>query len=321
MRLVPVCAICALLVLAPSLAVAAPEDALKFLQNTGQSGVAQNVGLDAAKKSEVEAIASDLSGKTGGKAYFILLKRDEEPEPYGGLYDRLGMKGKDILVANNGTKWEVKVAALSHEAKQAAVDRALAGSGDVKPIPRLKIVSNELQLALSQTQGKKLTWNEFQSANAGRGWDGHRMSREYETYKATGHSSGGAIATVGHSTPITHSSSSSGWGTWAFLGVVVAAIVGIVLWRRRKRDGDLGAELKQMLQHPESTLADVVMNMDGLENHPRFGQLMDAYSACENKLKDLKNGAPTREAVSKARSLNDEANRVRRMFDEAKMGR
>ncbi len=321
MRLVVGLALVALAVLGSGIAVAAPEDALKFLQNTGKTGVAQNVGLDAAKKSEVEAIANDLSAKTGGKVYFILLKREEDPGPYGGLYERLGMTGKDVLVASNGTNWEVKVAALSHQAKQSAVDRAMASSGDVKPIPRLKILSNELHVALTQTQGKKLSWNEFQSANAGKGWDSHRMSREYESYKATGHTSGGTIATVGHSTPITHSSSSSGWGMWAFLGVVVAAIVGVVIWRRRRRDGDLGAELKQNLQHPEAVLADVVMNMDGLENHPRFGQLMDAYSACENKLKDLKNGAPTREAVSKARALNDEANRVRRMFDEAKMAR
>lgn len=301
-------------------AAATPQDAMKFLGG-GRTGLAQFVGLPDADKGQLRELAKEVSAKTGGKVYFVVHKSDESPDAYGALYEQLGMSGKDILVASNGQKWEVKVAALSHEAKQAAVNRALPSTVGAAPPQRFKAVTGELEVALSQTQGKKLTWNEFQSANAGKGWDGHRMSREYETYKATGHTSGGAIATVGHSTPITHSSSSSGWGTWAFLGVVVAAIVGIVLWRRRKRDGDLGAELKQMLQHPESTLADVVMNMDGLENHPRFGQLMDAYSACENKLKDLKNGAPTREAVSKARALNDEANRVRRMFDEAKMGR
>lgn len=303
-------------------AVAAPEDALKFLQNTGKTGVAQDAGLDAAKKSEVEGIANDLSAKTGAKVYFVLLKKDEDPEAYGTLYDRLNMSGKDVLVASNGTKWEVKVAALSHSAKQAAVDRALAGSADQKPIPRLRTVANELQTALAQAQTSRMSWNEFQSANAGKGWNSSRMSAEYQRYKDTGTVSGGGTAMVGtREVPLDRPQSSSHTGLWVFLAVAAAALVGWVVWRRRRRDGDLAAELAQNLQNPEAVLADVVMNMDGLENHPKFGQLMDAYTACENKLKALKSGSPTREAVSRARALNDEANRVRRMFDEAKMQR
>ena len=306
-----------------TLAHAAPEDALKFLQNTGQTGVAQNVGLDAAKKSEVEALANDLAVKTGSKAYIVLLKRDEGPQEYGSLYERLNMKGKDILIASNGTQWEVKVAALSHEAKQAAVDRALASSGDAKPIPRLKIVANELTLALSQAKGQRLSWNEFQAANAGKGWSGQRMSSEYDHYKTSGQLPSGTLATVGHSAPVPHTAQSAGigFGTWAFLGALVAAIVGVVIWRRRKRDADVAGELKQMLSGPENVMTDVYMNMDGLENHPRFGQLLDAANACQAKLDELKRGPATREAVAKARSLNDEANRVRRTFDEAKMAR
>ncbi len=305
---------------APMSAYAAPDDAYKFLVSTGKAGVAQNVGLDATKKAEAEGIANDLAAATGAKAYFIILKRDENPADYISLYERLQMKGKDVLVASNGTSWEVKVAALSHDAKVAAEGRALSQT-DVKGIARFRLLSNELSSAIAQT--KAMTWNEFQTANAGKGWHGARMSREFELYKSTGATSGGqGTAMVGQaSNTMYQPQSSSNTGAWVFFGVVVAAIVGIVLWRRRRRDAGLAEELKRNLANPEAVLADLVLNMDGLEDHPKFGVLMDAYSECENKLKDLKHGSPTRESVVRARSLNDEANRVRRLFDEAKMNR
>lgn len=151
------------------------------------------------------------------------------------------------------------------------------------------------------------------------------MSAAYEQYKTSGVLPGqtGSTGTAMTTQPYTplQQTSQSHTGTWIFLGVLVGAIVGIVFWRRRKRDAGLGAELKELLRNPEQVLADVVLNMDGLENHPRFGQLMDSYTACENKLKELRSASPTRETLARARSLNDEANRVRRQFDEAKMQR
>jgi 23S rRNA U2552 (ribose-2'-O)-methylase RlmE/FtsJ len=83
----------------------------------------------------------------------------------------------------------------------------------------------------------------------------------------------------------------------------------------------LGGELKLALQGPDQVITDIYMNMDGLEDHPRFGQMLEQATACQAKLDALKQGAPTREAIAKARALNDEANRVRRAFDEAKMTR
>jgi len=300
-------------------AAASPEDALKFLTSTGKTGVAQNVGLDAGKKSEVEGIANDLAAKTGAKVYVVLLKRDEDPEPYGGLYERLQMKGKDVLIASNGTKWEVKAAALDHASKQAAVDRALSQQGQ-QPIARLRLVTDELGTALANV--KHMTWNEFQAANGGRGWSGAKMASEFARYKETGVAPGGpgTAITVQPGTQVTPTSSGH-TGLWIFLGVLAAAIVGVVIWRRKSRDANLGAELKEMLRGPEQVLTDVVLNMDGLEDHPRFSQLMDAYSACQGKFDQLKSATPTREAIGRARALNDEANRVRRMFDEAKMAR
>lgn len=294
---------------------AAPADALKILQQTGQSGVAQAGILTPDKKAIADQIAKDTASKTGAKVYIVLLKRDEDPAPYASLYSDLNMQGKDLLIASNGTKWEVKAAALSHDAKQSAVNKALSQQGD--PLSRLKTLGDEMATALTSARVGKLSWNEFERANAGKGWNSSRMSAEYQKYQQSGQ----LVTTVGAREVPLQRSSSSGWGTAAFLGVLVAAIVGVVLWRRKKRDADLGGELKLALQGPEQVITDIYMNMDGLEDHPRFGQLLEQATACQGKLDALKQGAPTREAIAKARALNDEANRVRRAFDDAKMTR
>lgn len=298
---------------------AAPADALKILQQTGQSGVAQAGILTPDKKAIADQIAKDTAGKTGAKVYIVLLKRGEDPQPYASLYSDLNMQGKDLLIASNGTKWEVKAAALSHDAKQNAVNKALSQQGD--PLTRLKTVSDEMATALTSARVGKLSWNEFERANAGKGWNSARMSQEYQNYQQTGQLNGQLVTTVGAREVPLQRSSSSGVGTYAFLGVLVAAIVGVVLWRRKKRDADLGGELKLALQGPDQVITDIYMNMDGLEDHPRFGQMLEQATACQAKLDALKQGAPTREAIAKARALNDEANRVRRAFDEAKMTR
>jgi MYXO-CTERM domain-containing protein len=145
------------------------------------------------------------------------------------------------------------------------------------------------------------------------------MSAEYARYKE-----GGQLAVVGTPSPApvsTGSSTSGGGGGWAWVGVFLVAVVGWVLWRRRKRDAGLASELKAALQGPEGVLTDVYLTIDGLENHPRFVQLLEAANACQAKLDALKQGQPSREAIAKARALNDEANRVRRQFDEARMVR
>lgn len=293
----------------------APADALRILQKAGQSGLAQNFGLAADKKAQVEQILQSTAQRTGGKAYAILLKRDENPKEYGELYTSLGMQGRDLLIASNGTAWEVRVAALSHDAKQMAVDKALKVEG-LEPIERLRALTGELTTALSQTGARtgKLSWNEFQAAHAGKGWSGSRMSAEYARYKE-----GGQIAVVGAPTPVTRSEGSN--AGWYVVGAVLLAVVGWVLWRRRQRDANLASELKAALQAPEGVLTDIYMNIDGLENHPQFGQLLEAANACQAKLDTLKQGQPSREAIAKARALNDEANRVRRQFDEARMVR
>lgn len=296
-------------------AQAAPSDALKILQQSGQSGVAQAGILTPDKKAIADQIARDTASKTGAKVYIVLLKRDEDPEPYASLYNQMNMQGKDLLIASNGTKWEVKAAALSHDAKQTAVNKALSQQGD--PLTRLKTLGDEMATALASARVGKLSWNEFERANAGKGWNSARMSQEYQKYQQSGQ----LVTTVGAREVPLQRSSSSGWGTYAFLGVLVAAIVGVVLWRRKKRDADLGGELKLALQGPDQVITDIYMNMDGLEEHPRFGQLLEQATACQGKLDALKQGAPTREAIAKARALNDEANRVRRAFDEARMTR
>ena len=296
-------------------AQAAPADAAKILQNAGQTGVAQNLGLPSDKKAFAEQIAKDAATKTGAKVYIVLLKRDEDPQAYAGIYGDLNMQGKDLLIVSNGTKWEIKAAALSHDAKQSAVNKGL--SQEAPPLERLKSVTQELTTALTQARTGKLSWNEFQHQNAGKGWNPGQMSREYQRYQQSGQ----LTTTVGtREVPLVRSES-SGWGSYAFLGVLVAAIVGVVLWRRKKRDAGLGEELKQALQGPDQIITDIYMNLDGLEAKPNFGKMLDSVTACQAKLDELKKGPPTREAIARARALNDEANRLRRAFDEARMAR
>ncbi len=297
-------------------AQAAPSDAANILKNAGQTGVAQNLGLPADKKAFAEQIAKDAANKTGAKVYIVLLKRDEDPQAYGSIYSDLNMQGKDLLIASNGTKWEIKAAALSHEAKQTAVNKGLSQEG--QPLERLKTVTQELTTALTQARTGKLSWNEFQHQNAGKGWNPAQMSREYQRYQQSGQ----LTTTVGtREVPLVRQES-SGFGTGAVvLSLIVAAIVGVVLWRRKKRDAGLGDELKLALQGPDQVITDIYMNLDGLEEHPNFGKMLDAVTACQGKLDELKKGAPTREAIARARSLNDEANRLRRAFDEARMKR
>ncbi|MBI5609390.1 MAG: hypothetical protein HY902_10980 [Deltaproteobacteria bacterium] len=307
-------------------ALAAPSDALNILRSVGQSGIAQDVGMDQAKKDTANQIAREAAQKTGAKVYVVLLKRDEDPGAYAEIYNQLGMQGKDLLIASNGTKWEVKCAGLSHDSKQAVVDRALKVQG-LDPLGRLRELTTQMTTAINQQTltvagTGRMSWNEFQAANAGKGWSGARMSEEYARYKATGAMPGGGALTTTSTgaVPVVHSPSSN-TGTWVFLSILVVAIVGVVLWRRKKRDASLGQDLKNALQGPEQVITDVYMTMDGLENHPRFGQLLEAANACQAKLDDLKKGPATREAIAKARALNDEANRVRRAFDDAKMQR
>lgn len=314
--------ICAMLMaMTASLALGAPSDALNILSHVGQSGIAQNVGLDQAKKDVANGIAKDAAAKTGAKVYVVLLKRDEDPGAYADLYTQLNMQGKDLLIASNGTKWEVKCAALTHDAKQTATDKALKIEG-LDPLGRLRALTSEMTTAINQQAvSSRMNWNQFEAANAGKGWNSQRMSAEYERYKATGQTSAGTAIAAPGAQPVATPSSGSGVGTWVFLSLLIAGVVGFVLWRRKQRDANLGAELKAALQGPEQALTDVFMNMDGLENHPRFGQMLEAATACQAKVDELKKGQPTREAVSKARALNDEANRVRRQFDDARMAR
>ncbi len=336
LRLLALLASLIALVTTSSQAIASPTDALNILRSAGQSGLAQHLGLDQAKKDTVNQIAREAAQKTGAKVYVVMLARDESPEPYGELYTQLNMQGKDLLVALNGTQWRVTCAGLSHDAKEALVDRALKMPGfENNPIGRLRELTTQMTTAINQqtltvasTGAGRMSWNQFEAANAGKGWSSQRMSDEFSRYKQTGMTPGGgnshAMTTTSASTtasvPVEHSSTSH-TGAWAVFGALVLAILGVVLWRRKQRDANLGQELKNALQGPEQVITDVYMTMDGVENHPRFGQLLEAANACQAKLDELKNGPASREAVSKARALNDEANRVRRAFDDAKMQR
>lgn len=316
-------AICVLALM--SLAAPARADPVSavanILRQSGQFGVARGPNtVDDATKEKLVDLAHQTATKTGAKAYVVILPSGSDPAPFAANYDTLGMTGKDVLVVSNGPQWDLRCSALSAAEKQGLLDRAMRGGA--KPLERMEILTGELATALAKvktasTGAKALTWNEFQHANAGKGWNGARMSEEYQAYRqslATSDTS--TLATA--STPLASGHAKGGsWLGPTFFALVVGAIVAWVLVRRRKRDANLAAEFKRALSGPESTMADVYLGMDGLEKNPNFGELMDSASAVSARIDALKAADPTRENIAKAQALSAEANRVRDLFSRA----
>jgi cbb3-type cytochrome oxidase subunit 3 len=170
-----------------------------------------------------------------------------------------------------------------------------------------------------------MTWNEFQQANAGRGWDSARMSREWSQYKddvagaRDGREDGGQANTE---VPTALARRDEGGGTmWfgvGFFAIVVAAVVWFAMRRRKQADGQAILELQQALKLPESTMTEVYLSLDGLEDHPDFPALMDKATAVTEQIDALKAGTPDAAACSRARALADDTRRIRAAFDQAR---
>ena len=303
-------------------ALADPVSAVaNILRQSGQFGVARGPNtIDDATKEKLVDLAHQTATKTGAKTYVVILPAGSDPAPFAANYDVLGMAGKDVLVVSNGPQWDLRCAALSAAEKQGLLDRAMrAGS---KPLERMEILTGELAAALAKvkttaTTAKVLAWNEFQHANAGKGWDGARMSQEYQAYRQGQATAATSTLTTTSQPLASGQAKGGGWLGPTFFALVIAALVGWVLVRRRKRDADLSAEFKRALNGPESTMADVYLGMDGLEKNPDFGQLMDMASGVSARIDSLKGADATRENIAKAQALNAEANRVRDLFSRA----
>jgi hypothetical protein len=298
--------------------LAYPPQVANILRSAGQSAVLRGTGtIDDNTKKELETIASSTASRTGGKVYFIIAKKDEPIRDFDGLYEDLGLKGKDMIVVSNGPGWSLHCNALDRAQKEGIL--ANAGKSGARPLEKMRMVANDAASAVAQakaetrqlarTGGQQMTWNEFQHANAGRGWSSRQMSEAYARYQR-----GASYETIGQPTTTGNPSSGSGNGLWIFLGVVAAIVVVWVVVRRRNRDQSLATDMKAALGPPEAVMADVYMNLD--ESHPRFGQLIEQATAVSGQIDQIKGQAPSREGISRLRSLEEQARGLRRAVEQ-----
>jgi hypothetical protein len=293
-----------------------PRQVADILRNSGQSGSAQPSSLDAGVKAQIKDIARDAAAKTGAKAYIVVLKEAEDPADFAAIYDDLQMTGKDLLIVTNGPKWELRTNALMPDVKRNLLQN---GMNSGKPVlDRLRLVAQDSATAIAQAKTGQMTWNEFQHANASRGWTSGQMSAAYSRYKAgqpyDNASNSGTLATTSatHQVPAVTQPTAQGSGGHGFLWfllVVAIGVAGWVLYRRRQRDQGLGEEMKKALAAPEATMADVWMGLD--ESHPRYAALVDEASAVDAAIKEIKGATPTRENIARLRSLTERAQQLR----------
>ena len=292
--------------------LAYPSQVREMLQHAPQYAVirAPNTISDLTKK-QLEVAASLTAQRTGGKVYFVIDNKTQ-PSEYNALYTDLGLTGHDILIASNGPGWSLQCGSLQAQQKQDILNRAgLAGGA---PSDRLVQIAEDAgkALAVARPSGHRMDWNEFQHANRDRGLTPAQMADAYARYKEHGTHTG--LATTAQPQP----DRAGGHGGLIFLGVVVALLVGVVLWRRRRRDANIAAEWATAIAAPGQVLTAVYLDLDGMEKLPQFPQLMDQITAVQTKLDQLKGQAPSREGIARAQGLTDEANRVRLAFAEAR---
>ena len=302
----------------PSLAWAYPSQVREMLSKAGQSFVVRAPHtIDDVVKKELEAAAQATAQKTGGKVYFII-DNNTKPADYDALYTDLGLTGHDVVIASNGPGWSLQVGSLSAQQKRDILNREGMAGG--KPFDRMKAIAGDVATALTSAKplAAQMSWNDFEHANLDKGLSSTQMKDAYAQYKQTGAMPGGttALTTTSPQSPVT--GSNSGHGGLIFLGVLVLAIVGIVFWRRRKRDAGLAAEWGPALEAPTQVMTAVYMNLDGMEAHPNFSALMDQATVVQKKIDDLKNESPSREGIARLQALTEEANRVRLNFDQAR---
>lgn len=333
-RLVPILALLGVTFALPVLAY--PSQVADILRQSGVSGVVRAPGtVNDETKKDLDQLARDTAAKTGAKVYLVVLKSSDNPNEYAAIYTDLSMNGKDLLVVSNGAGWDLRCNALSGPEKDGILSRA--GMTGSKPLERMRQVTDQVASSLAHTrnamattgaQGARMSWSQFEHANAGRGWSSAQMSTAWAQYKQglpydnvasnsinnSAVPGGGAYTTSSTALPPLTKTPSSGHGLLIFLVVCVAAIGGWVFWRRRNRDTSLAEDMKRALQGPEAAMADVYMGLD--ERHPRFVTLIDEASAVTSRIDAIKSAPPSREGIARLQSLQDEARRLRMAVDK-----
>jgi hypothetical protein len=284
----------------------------KILQSAGSHAVVRAPKtVDEATRDQIDSMAKDAAAKSGAKVYVVVLPESEAPHAYRGVYPTVGMHGKDTLIVTNGPAWDLHCNAMSAAAKQELLAKAM--KGEAKPLDRMEALLDGLPAALASAKtGKAMTWNEFEHQHAGKGWNSARMSEEYRKHVQAAEA--GILVPV-DKPAVVESSPGMGWG-FGFFAVVVAAIVGTVIWRRRNRDRELAGAFKIALQGPESALADVYLDVD--ETNPTQQRLLEQATALSAKVDAIKAQPPSRHGIAQLDGLAIDAQRLRQLVSAAK---
>jgi hypothetical protein len=321
-RLVPCLLLLGLAVALPAFAY--PSQITAILRQSGTSGVVRAPGtVNDEVKKDLDQLAQDTAAKTGAKVYLVVVKSTDNPNEYVGIYNDLNMAGKDMLIVTNGPAWDLRCNALSAAEKDGILSRA--GMTGSKPLERMHQVTDQVASSLANTRnavastGARMSWQQFEHANAGKGWSSAQMSAAWAQYKqglphqGSTRNSGGdntALATSTAELPPLTKTHSSGPGAMLYvLLAFVAAIGGWVFFRRRNRDASLAEDMKRALQGPEAAMTDVYMDLD--DKHPRFVTLIEEATAVTGRIDAIKRAPPSRESIARLSGLQDEARRLR----------
>ncbi len=261
--------------LTPQDAQANPKKVAEILQSSGSSAVVRGPGtINNQVKAKLEGQAAALASKTGGKVFLVIVNGNTGVGAYAKLYDTLGLGKGDVLIASNGKKWALRCNGISKADKSRLLKQVMSAGGD--PMARMSGLMSGIPSALghSQKQGKKAR-------------------------------STGAATAVGTAAAV-ESSSGFGFGAIFFLLLLVGG-VGFVIWRRKQRDAALEAEFRAAIDPAENHMAEFYLGSDGLEGHPQFDQLLSQATGISGQIDALKAATPTREAISKAKTLTKQA--------------
>lgn len=263
----------------PTLASANPGKVADILRQSGNSGVVRGPKTISNKqKNKLAGVARQAASRTGGKVYVVIVNSDTKTKPYAKLYKKLNMGKGDVLIVSNGPKWELRCDGISKSDKSKLLKAVMSNNGD--PLSRATSLLKGIPKALGHSQAK---------AKAGKSSSPPIGGGSGSTDLATKESAGGFP-----------------WVAIFFL-LFVAGGVGFVIFRRKQRDASLDADFKAALDPAENHMADFYLGTDGFESHPQFSNMLAKGTQISTQIDALKAKTPTREAISKAKTLAKEA--------------
>ena len=231
--------------------------------------------ISKEQKARLTAIAGTLHKRWGSRVYFVVLPASANNEKYAALYDRLGMRGGDLLAASNGKGLALRCNGLDKAGKE----RAWQAFRDAPAGPESKFSALVDALPASLPKVAKAGSNQL----AKRGADAPATRREEDQ------ASGGV-----------------GVGTAIFVVLLIGAVAGVIM-RRKRRDAAILRDFKAALDPVETDLADMYLSMDGREDNPGFNKLLGQATSLSEKVDVLKAETPNREAIAKLRALSRDA--------------